>query len=276
MKKARWAREVRIQSVARVAALLDVIADHGPASLKSISELTGLNKTTAFNLLASLEAVGLVHQQEMSRWYVLGGLCLRLGRIAQTQIDLAGAARPSLLRLSAETGETVNLAVPYLFEALIVESLEGSYGVRATSYAGERSAYHSSACGKAILAFLDAETREELLTRPMPAATPATITNAERLRQSLAEVQEKGYALDLQENEIGANCVACPIFGEAGEIAGAVSVSGPTVRLDQERLLHLVPLLLRESGQIRERLARATISEGGTATQRRTGRVAGK
>jgi IclR family acetate operon transcriptional repressor len=273
MKKARWALPVRIQSVARVAVLLDVIADQGPVSLKTISETTALNKTTAFNLLASLEAVGLVHQQEASRRYVLGGLCLRLGKIALAQINLAGAARPSLLRLSSETGETVNLAIPYLFDALIVDSLEGSYGVRATSYSGARSAYHSTACGKAILAFLDSETREELLTRPMPALTPNTITDVARLQQSLIEVQAQGYSIDLEENEICANCVACPIFDQTGEIIGAVSISGPTIRLNTEKLLQSVPLLQRETTQIRERLGRVKLAETDTTVQRETVRA---
>jgi IclR family acetate operon transcriptional repressor len=262
-RKSRTAATPRIQSLARAAAILDVVAERSPVSLTEVSRATKLNKTTSFNLLASLQAVGLVSRQRASKGYVLGLTCLRLGKIVQGQLELRAAARASLLRLCRETSETVNLAVPYLFDTLIVDSLEGSHGLRATSYAGARGHYHSTACGKVILAFVDAETRDFLLAGgTLPAQTHNTITDPKQLARILDKVRREGYALDVEENELGGSCVAAPIFDPAGDVLGAVSISGPTARLSKPNLLRMVPLLKEEMTQIGRRLAAQSGGEG--------------
>jgi IclR family acetate operon transcriptional repressor len=148
--------------------------------------------------------------------------------------------------------------VPYVFDAFIAESIEGSYGVRATSYVGTRSAYHSTACGKAMLAYFDDAARRALYAaRPLVPATPNTITDPAILERQLAQVRRAGYALDLEENEPSASCVAAPIFDGFGQVAGAISVSGISSRMTQPVMLDLARQIIAETKAIGEALCAA-------------------
>ncbi len=165
------------------------------------------------------------------------------------------ASRPALIRLCTLSRETVNLAVPYLFDAMIVESMEGTHGVRATSYAGSRALYHATACGKAILAYLEADTIESILnSRPLDQLTPNTITNPQVLSAQLAEVRLRGYAVEMEENELNAHCVAAPIWNGFGSIAGAISISGLASRLPPKVLNELSVEIVAECQSISKSL----------------------
>lgn len=251
MPTSRIAGAVRIQSLARASAILDVIAARGTASLADVSAATRLNKSTAFYLVESLVELGFAERVGAGKGYRLGLRNLELGRAVQRRLDIVAASRPSLIRLCGLSKETVNLAVPFIFDAMIVESLEGAYGVRATSYAGSRCAYHSTACGKALLAFQPAAVREEIYRhRPLEPVTPNTITRKAVLEAQLDEVRRRGYAIDIEENELGAHCVAAPIHDGAGEVIGAISVSGLTSRLPQPALAELAAAIKREAATI--------------------------
>lgn len=253
MRTAALTKRARIQSLSRASAIIDVIANStdGWASLQEISRHTGLNKTTAFNLVASLVALGFVEQDRASKQYRLGLRNLELGRIVQLRLDIPSIARPSLYRLCNRTKETVNLALPYLFEVLIVESIEGSYGVRFTSYTGSRADYHSTACGKAIFAHVPEAVRGAIYeARPLAPITPNTIVEIDALEKELMRVRERGYALDIEENELGAACVAVPIFDGFSEIVAAISVSGPVSRLTKARLTEIAGEVIAETSAI--------------------------
>src|SRR6266699_5154111 len=134
---------------------------------------------------------------------------------------------------------------------MIVESLEGAHGVRATSYAGSRAAYHATACGKAILAFVDPAVRETLYkTKPLARVTSNTITEERELEAQLSTIREQGFAHDREENELGAHCVAAPIHDGLGDIAGSISVSGLAIRWPKRRLVELGSAIIKETKTI--------------------------
>jgi DNA-binding IclR family transcriptional regulator len=241
----------RIQSLARASAILDIIARKGSASLSEISAATGLNKSTAFYLVESLADLDLVERLEQRKGYCLGLRNLELGRAVQRRLDIAALGRASLVRLCHLSKETVNLAIPHVFDAMIVESLEGAYGVRATSYAGSRAAYHATACGKAILAFLEEPVRRAIYeVRGLPAVTANTVTRQDQLEDQLSTIRNDGYAIDNEENEIGANCVAAPIRDGLGEVAGSISISGLASRMDRTKLVDLASIIAQEASTI--------------------------
>jgi DNA-binding IclR family transcriptional regulator len=227
-----------------------VIATRGIAPLSELSAATRLNKTTAFYLAETLASLGLAERVE-GQGYRLGLKNLELGRAVQRRLDIAAVSRPAMIRLCALSRETVNLAIPFVFDAMIVESLEGAHGVRATSYAGSRASYHSTACGKAILAFMEPNVRKSLYdVRPLAAVTPNTITRDRPLEAQLAAVRERGFALDLEENEIGAHCVAAAIFDGLGDTAGSISISGLAIRWPKRRLIELSKAIIQETKAI--------------------------
>ncbi len=104
--------------------------------------------------------------------------------------------------------------------------------MRATAYAGLRSMYHCTALGKALLAHWDPSMRHTLYRlRGLPRLTPHTITDIDTLEAQLPQVLARGYALDVEENEVGVNCIGTSIFNGFGDVVAAISVTGPSNRL---------------------------------------------
>jgi len=232
-------KPARIQALARASAIIDVIAASGEEGigLSEISRATSLNKTTAFNLIASLVTLRFLDQDEYSKRYRLGLRNLELGRIVQQRLHISHLARPVLTDLCSKTNETVNLGLPDLLDLLVVDSFRGSQILHATSYPGWRFMYHCTALGKAILSRWEEPMRRNLYRlRGLPRQTPHTITDIETLEVKLARFRAQGYALDIQENESGVNGIGVPVFNGLGELAAAISVAGPSNRLRKNTL----------------------------------------
>ena len=230
-------KPARIQALARASAIIDVIAGGGEegVGLSDISRATALNKTTAFNLIASLVTLRFLEQDAQSRRYRLGLRNLELGRIVQHRLHISHLARPILADLCKRTNETVNLGLPDLSELLVVDSFQGSRLLHATAYGGWRYMYHCTALGKAFMAQWDAPMRHTVYRLcGLPRQTPRTITDIDILEKHLAQARTQGYAIDVGENEIGVNGIASSITNGMGEVAAAISVAGHSNRLTEE------------------------------------------
>lgn len=249
----------RIQSIGRAKDILDVLAASNGryVPLRDIAEGTGLLKTTAFNLVSALVETGLV-EREARNGYRLGLHALIYGRVVERQLDIVALIRPHLVQLCADTRETVNLALPCPTDVVIVESLEGGQGLRVSSYAGTRATYHSTACGRALLAHMPVVVQRKILSLgPLSAPTPKTCVSVSRIESLLVECRRTGFVAEIEENELGAACVAAPIRNGGGEAVAAVSVAGPFSRMGAKRRTEIGRLLV-------ERLAMA---EGELALQ---------
>jgi len=248
----------RIQALARAGAIIDVIAagDEEGVGLSEISRATTLNKTTAFNLLASLVTLRFLDQDAHSRRYRLGLRNLELGRIVQQRLHISHLARPILADLCKKTNETVNLGLPDLLDLFVVDSYQGSRLLHATAYGGWRSMYHCTALGKAFMAQWDAPMRHTVYRlRGLPRQTPHTITDVDTLEAQLARFLEQGYAVDVGENEVGVNGIARSIVNGLGEAAAAISVSGHSNRLTEEVMEQIAPDVIVAADSITAALA---------------------
>jgi len=233
--------------------MIDVIAagSEEGVGLSEISRATSLNKTTAFNLLASLVTLHFLDQDPHSRRYRLGLRNLELGRIVQQRMHISHLARPILAELCKTTNETVNLGLPHLLDLSVIDSFQGSRILHATSYAGWRSLYHCTALGKSFMAKWDLPMRQTVYRlRGLPRQTPRTITDIDTLEKQLARFQARGYALDLQENEPGVNGIATAIVNGLGEVAAAISVCGPSNRLTKKVMEQIAPDVITSADSI--------------------------
>ena len=193
--------EARIQSIARAKALLDAMAGGKWVTLRDLAVRTGLAKTTAFNLVKALVDTGLAERDAKAGAYRLGLQHLVYGRAVERRLDISTVARPHLIAVCSSTRETVNLALPGPADVLIVESLEGSHNLRVTSYAGTRAPYHSTACGRALLAWQSSHFRQQLYrTSQMVRLTPHTIVDACKLEEVLERCRRDGFTLEMEEN----------------------------------------------------------------------------
>jgi len=237
----------RIQALARASAIIDVIAVSGEdgIGLSDISRATSLNKTTAFNLIASLVTLRFVEQDAQSRRYRLGLRNLELGRIVQLRLHISHLARPILAELCRATNETVNLGLPDLLDLMVIDSFRGSRLLHANASAGWRSMYHCTALGKAVMAGWDPSMRSTIYDScGLPQQTPKTITDVDDLEDQLTRFRAQRYAVDFEENEPGVNGVASWIVNGLGEVAAAISVAGPANRLTEEVITQIAPEII--------------------------------
>lgn len=217
-------------SLRRALTLLDLIAatagrDQG-ANLGELAAGIESTKSTVLRLLAPLVEAQLV-RQDTDGSYRMGMGILGLAGAYLADLDIRTAAQPVLRELADATGQTAHLLVYSEGRVTYVDKVTGNSPIQMASRIGDTGTAYSTASGKAMLAFLGEEEVRNVVALGMPAKTPATITDAQRLRDHLAVVRERGYAYDDLENEDGIRCVAAPVFNHTGAVACAVSVSGP-------------------------------------------------
>jgi len=240
----------RIQSIGRIAGILDalVAAPRGSMQLSELARACGLAKTTIFTLLDSLVKIGLVDRSGTG--YRLGVRNLFYGRAVERHLDILAIARPALIRLSTLTRETVNLAVPRPFEAFIIDSFECGRSVRMSPYAGTPAPYHSTACGRALLAFQPRALIDSLYcSGPLKQITERTLIMPSAIERELDNCRNNGWTIEREENELGASCIAAPILA-GGAAEASISIAAPAESLDHAMTGKIVDLLLRETAAI--------------------------
>lgn len=228
-----------IQSVQRAFDLLERIASKPEGvRLSELADGVGLNRSTAHNLLASLEELGYVTQDRKGAPYCLTGKLSHLVRPhAEEEHALRGRIRPVLKTVSAASGESVFLALVSGSEYLCVDAVQSDQPLHLAVRPGERKPLTSDALGHAILA-ADAD-----LAQSVRAKDP---DQWERHAQEIADAKRLGFALDLDSHRVGISCVAVAITPRA-----AVAVAGPTSRLPKSRLITIAQQLRQELNNVR-------------------------
>ena len=247
-----------VQSVDRALTLLETLArSTGGTPLTELAASAHLNISTCHHLLATLVKWGYVAKVP-GRRYALGARGLHLGQAFLKQVDLPRRAQPLIERISAETGETVHLAVLQGDAIITLLRREGRHAVRVdTGALGASDASHATATGKAMLAWLpEHEVRRILAIKRMEAFTPNTITDADGLIEELRLVRRNGHALDREEFQPGVFCIGAAIRDHMGTVVGAISASTPTLRATDEHLA-----LMRDSVMTAARALSAEFGE---------------
>ena len=224
-----------VQSVDRALTILEALARAGVAGVTEVAAELDVHKSTAFRLMSTLECHDLVEQTGDRGKYRLGVGVLRLAGATTARLDVVQEARQISRRLAATTGETVNVAVLSGHSALYLDQVAGSSALQSHNWVGQHIPLHATSNGKILLSELD-ETRLQQLLGSLPSYTDRTITRKAPLMQDLAEVRERGYAVAVDELELGLTAVAAPIRNAHGDIIASMSVSGPSFRLRGEAL----------------------------------------
>lgn len=252
MKEGRI-RSPRIQSLARADAIMATIAKSptARARLVDIADELRLHKSTVFSLLETLRTLGYVKQLPKSRDYALAHRLVELARASEANLDVFQVTRPLMLRTVNAVNESACLAVPAMTDALIVSTIESTQGVRGARFQGRHSPYHASAVGKAMLAFMPKADQQSILSSTyLPRFTQKTTKTRAALMRQLEEIARRGFALSLEEEEIGANAVAVPLVSAMGDVLGAVAVWGPSARLSADRLSKIGAGLVKECSNL--------------------------
>ncbi|MEH6993941.1 IclR family transcriptional regulator [Neobacillus drentensis] len=249
-------RDNVVKSVSRA---LDIIAlvgmKKGGLGVTEIANQIDINKSSVFRTLSTLVQYGYIEQDVETGKYKLGYKFLDISSKLLESIDIRSEAKPFLKELENKTNEVIHLVVYDQAEVVYIEKLEGTETLRTHSKVGKRAPMHCTSVGKAILAHLPENDVLSILDgKGMPYHTDHTITSIEAILQELKQIRQRGYALDLEENEYGITCIAAPVFDHLGKVVAAVSISGPTTRMTKDRLTHLGPIMIQTSHQLSARL----------------------
>jgi DNA-binding IclR family transcriptional regulator len=240
-----------LKSLTKVVRVLDTFSAVDRAlSLAEIGQRTGFPKSTTHRLLASMREAGLLDQDRERDRYRLGMKLFELGNIVLANMDLHREARPFVDALTRQSGQAVHLAVFDGHQALVIHRADASPEKGHATALIEHAPVHCTSVGKAILAFQTQATIERVIATGLVRYTDNTITNPARLREVLAEIRERGYAVDEGEHQPGLRCVGAPVRDQSGRVIAAVSITGPFWRLPQSEVEGLAKVAMHSANAI--------------------------
>jgi IclR family transcriptional regulator, KDG regulon repressor len=241
-------------TVTKAINILDILAAKADVgiSLSEICSLIDIPKSTTHRYLVTLQELGLAERKDNERYY-LGTKIIEMAGTYLQKSDLRTESQDTLDELAEMTGETIHLAVPSGIEVVYIAKVESKHALSMFSHIGARLPMHCTALGKAILAFSDKQELYEVTSKPLIMRTPSSIITVEALEDELASIRARGYAIDNEENEVGIRCVGAPIFDYTCKPVGAISISAPSDRMDQERLNLLGPMVYQAAQTISRR-----------------------
>ena len=226
-----------LQTLDRGLRALDFMHAQGrPVRLTDVAAALGVDKSNASNLLRTLVAAGYADQDVNRRYRSIGGFHRAAGSQHSLEEIVAckEAWRGVLEAVAGSTGECAHLAVRVESRVWYIDKVQSSLPLKVDHPVGSLAPLHCTALGKAFLAFGGAEA-----VMPLTSYTPATMTSADALEQEIERTRDRGFAVDDEEFAIGIRCVGGPIMDRQGRMIAALSVSGPTVRIDNRRLHEL-------------------------------------
>jgi IclR family KDG regulon transcriptional repressor len=247
-----------MQTLARGLQILDLIADADRAlGVTEIARLLHLDKSSVSRLVKTLVNYDYVQPDTASRGYILGKRVRQVSWHYLNRMPVREKAKPYLYRLVEQTGECAHTAVYSGGKALMIDDVEAEASLRVVGGIGRLIPLHCTAVGKALLAFSDL---------PLPASlereTARTITDHTAFCAHLDEIRAQGYALDDEEHQQGVRCMAAPVYDYMGAAVAAIGISGPTVRVTDDRLPDLAEAVIAAARELSDDLRAMAASSG--------------
>lgn len=239
----RAARDPRT-AVDKAMSLLSAFGDEAylGVGLSDLARRAGLSKSTAFRLLATLQANGAV--ERAGNAYRLGEMIQDLGQTSESEYQgwVRDALTPYLASLYDYTRQTVHLAMLEGTDVVYLNKLYGHVAVKSPSRIGGRVPAYCTAVGKVLLS-QNPQAVEGSIERGLRRWTQNTITDPEDFRAEISEVKRRGLAYDREEVTMGLSCVGAPVFDRHKKVVAAFSISGATGKFnprDVEEVLRKV------------------------------------
>ena len=223
-------------SIEKAFKILSVFAQNGKVELGvgEISRILKMHKSTVHRFLHSMEKIGVVEKNDETGKYKLGLKLYELGNSISLKKMMVDRARIYLEDLHWYLNETVHFATLKNGEVIYLDKIIADRTFVIISEVGKRLPAHCTGLGKAMLAFLPKEDVERIIReKGLKKFTKNTITSKKKLFEELKIIRERGYAIDNEEIEDGLRCIAAPIFNAEGNVIAAVSISGPSSRINE-------------------------------------------
>jgi len=226
-------------SIGKALHVIEIMAAQGgPMKLQDIATAAGMPASTTLRFLTTLKEQGYVNQVPETAQYFLTMKFCRIGDQISRQIRIRDVIHPYLRELSREFGESVSLAIEQNFNVVYIDVVDGpDHMLQTLQRIGKVAPLHGTGVGKCLLSGFDSVRLEEMIRKQgLPPLTSNTLRTRESLLEELEKVRHQGWAMDNEECEIGARCIAAPIRDYSGKIIAALSTSGPVFRMTEEKM----------------------------------------
>lgn len=237
VKKTDVERSPQVQSLSRALIILEILSEHDNGlTLTQLAHLGKLPTSTTHRLLTTLENRRFVRFDRTSNLWSVGVRSFVVGNAFARSRNFVPLAKIFMRHLMDQAGETVNLAAQDHEEIVYLAQVECREMMRAFVRPGSRAPLHCSAVGKAILAAMPDVDRNRLIHHPKGEGHKTNNIYTPDFMKELEDTRRRGYGLDDEEQSVGMRCVASVIYDENGGPLAAVSISGPTARITDERI----------------------------------------
>lgn len=242
---------LRVKSAGTTFRIVDALQELDHPSVAEVADCVGVPKSTAHDHLSTLVELDFVVRE--AEGYRIGARFLEYGGYARENMKVYRVARPVVDRLADETGEHANLMIEEHGLGVFLYKAKGENAVTLDTRPGMRVPLQTTALGKTILAHMPRSDVEDIIEEQgMPNVTEKTVTDPEVLFEQLAEIRERGHATDDEERVAGMRCIAAPVLSQNDEVLGAVSVSGPMSRMNDERYRGDIPRSVKSAANVIE------------------------
>jgi DNA-binding IclR family transcriptional regulator len=224
--------------------------------LTEMSKRLAMKEESVCRLLTTLKSRNYIEQNSITKGYRLGFNILKIAQTFLRQTGLFRVSHPVLASVAGKCGETTSVAVLNKSYVIELDAVHAEHPVQVVPRVGVHLPVHCTAAGKVLIASETDNGLERLLKGvELVMYTPNTITCSEELRQQLRRIVEKGYAVDDEELDQEVRSVAAAIRDYAGRVVGAIVITGPSCRIDLDRLTdELISLVRRGAREISAKL----------------------
>ena len=240
-----------VQALDKGLITLLTLSKRGSSTLSDLSLALGMPASSVHRMLATLQKHGFVEFDEINQNWAVGIEAFRVGSSYLVRTNLVEASHKIMRELMQETEETANLAIADGGDVVFISQVESRQPIRAFFRPGTRGHIHASGIGKALLANMARKDVEEILQKTsLKEFTPKTLTSLSDLFEDLEIIKTRGYSFDDEERYSGMRCVAASIYNSFGEAIAGISVSGPSVRFDDDVVSQFGPKVVKAAKKV--------------------------
>ena len=252
-----------INSIIRACNILKCFSGMTPHfKISELARHLGLDRSTTYRILLTLEQTGFVQKEEVTGTYSLGLVAFEIGNAYLRQMDLIRASKPIMTALAQDVQETVHLAVLSDTEIVYVDKVDSPRAVGVMSKIGQRGPVYCTALGKVLLAYQPEDRRSKMIRElKLLPHTRKTITSRQKLAEELNTIRHQGYALDFREIEEDVECIGAPIRDHLGNVTAALSISGPRRKINTPREKQVIGSVVKAAALISSKLGYAEARE---------------
>jgi DNA-binding IclR family transcriptional regulator len=228
--------------LAKITSILDAFSLSRPVlSLSDIREHTGMPNSTVQRLVTNLTSEGFLDREGDA--YRVGMRMAYWAAPATRGMEILDVIGPVLKTLRDTTGETACFFKAEQHYRVCVAIAETRHALRREMHLGKLLPLHAGSAGRVLLAW-GPELMDAVLRDPLESITESTITSSEDLETAVKRTRADGFAITVGEREDGASGLSAPVFDSAAGLVGALTISGPTLRMSLETCQEWVEPLL--------------------------------